>query len=245
MSPTPSYRPKHAAQNRYCPRHAAPKHSPVRRQLVGVALTSVAAVGGATALSQPAQAAGTVWDRVAQCESGGNWSINTGNGYYGGLQFSFATWKGFGGQRYAYTANRATKAQQIAIAQKVLKVQGPGAWPVCSKRAGLTRANGAAVNAGATSSPATSRAAAPGKLVVDGKFGPLTRRATERWIGGSVNGRLSTSDYRRLERKVGGSVNGSFSRIDVRRLQALVGSKQDGLWGPKTTAALQRYLNRR
>jgi hypothetical protein len=232
----------------YSPKHAAPKPAPVRRRLAGVAVTSFAAVGGSAMVSQPASASGTVWDRVAACESGGNWSINTGNGYYGGLQFSYQTWKGFGGQRYGTTANRATKAQQIEIAQKVLKTQGPGAWPVCSKRAGLTRANGAAASGGSTTSAsgAPSRSTArPGKLVVDGKLGPATRRAMERWVGGSVNGSLSTADKRLLEKKVGGSVNGSWSRDDVRKLQRLVGTSADGSWGPLTTKALQRYLNAR
>lgn len=232
----------------YSPKHAAPKSAPVRRRLAGVAVTSVAAVGGASALAQPASAAGTVWDRVAACESGGNWSINTGNGFYGGLQFSYQTWKGFGGQRYAATANRATKSQQIEIAQKVLKTQGPGAWPVCSKRAGLTRTNGAAASApsaATTASRSAVRTSVPsGKLAVDGRKGPATRRAIERWVGGSVNASLSRADTRLLERKVGGSVNGSFDRADVRKLQRIVGSAQDGSWGPKTTAALQRHLNK-
>lgn len=73
------------------------------------------------------------WDAVALCESGGNWSINTGNGYYGGLQFSSSTWLGFGGGAYAPRADLATKAQQIAVAEKVLAVQGPGAWPTCGR----------------------------------------------------------------------------------------------------------------
>jgi hypothetical protein len=71
------------------------------------------------------------WTRVAMCESSGNWSINTGNGYYGGLQFSPTTWAEFGGLAYASRADLATKSQQIAIAEKVLMVQGPGAWPTC------------------------------------------------------------------------------------------------------------------
>ena len=71
------------------------------------------------------------WTGVARCESGGNWSINTGNGYYGGLQFSPSTWAEFGGLGYAPRADLATKAQQIAVAEKVLVVQGPGAWPTC------------------------------------------------------------------------------------------------------------------
>ncbi|MET9397668.1 transglycosylase family protein [Kitasatospora sp. NPDC002965] len=79
------------------------------------------------------------WDKVAQCESTGNWSINTGNGFYGGLQFTSSTWTEFGGTSFAARADLATKDQQIAIAEKVLAVQGPGAWPVCSVKAGLTK----------------------------------------------------------------------------------------------------------
>jgi hypothetical protein len=67
------------------------------------------------------------------CESGGNWSINTGNGYYGGLQFSQQTWAGFGGTAYAARADLATKAEQIAVAERVLAVQGAGAWPTCGR----------------------------------------------------------------------------------------------------------------
>ncbi len=73
------------------------------------------------------------WDAVAQCESGGNWSINTGNGYYGGLQFSSQTWAGFGGTAYAPRADLATKSEQIAVAERVLAVQGAGAWPTCGR----------------------------------------------------------------------------------------------------------------
>ncbi|MEE1929274.1 transglycosylase family protein [Streptomyces sp. TRM 70351] len=88
--------------------------------------------------SGPAQAADAgVWDRLAQCESGGNWQINTGNGYYGGLQFSASTWAAFGGTAYASTADRASRAQQIEIASKVQAGQGWGAWPACSARLGL------------------------------------------------------------------------------------------------------------
>ncbi|WP_103534113.1 transglycosylase family protein [Streptomyces sp. SM11] len=80
-----------------------------------------------------------VWEKVAACESSGNWAVNTGNGYYGGLQFSGSTWAAFGGTRYAPRADLATRDQQITIAEKVLDGQGPGAWPTCSVRAGLVR----------------------------------------------------------------------------------------------------------
>ncbi|MGK3939559.1 transglycosylase family protein [Streptomyces sp. RP5T] len=79
------------------------------------------------------------WNKVAACESSSNWSINTGNGYYGGLQFTQSTWEAYGGTRYAARADLATRDQQIAVAEKVLDGQGPGAWPACSERAGLTR----------------------------------------------------------------------------------------------------------
>lgn len=82
------------------------------------------------------QSAGTVtaadWDKLAQCESGGNWSIDTGNGYSGGLQFAPQTWEGFGGTEYAPTAGEATREQQMEIANKVLEEQGWGAWPACT-----------------------------------------------------------------------------------------------------------------
>ncbi|MEV7603384.1 transglycosylase family protein [Kitasatospora sp. NPDC089797] len=110
---------------------------------VGLALPLLSATGASAA---PA----SVWDSVAQCESGGNWGINTGNGFSGGLQFTSSTWKAYGGTAYAAQANQASRAQQIAVAEKVLASQGPGAWPVCSKKAGLTKGGApAAVDAAA------------------------------------------------------------------------------------------------
>ncbi|MEU3252432.1 transglycosylase family protein [Streptomyces sp. NPDC006997] len=79
------------------------------------------------------------WDKVAACESGNDWDVNTGNGYYGGLQFTQSTWEAYGGPRFAARADLASKDQQIAVAEQVLDGQGPGAWPACSSRAGLTR----------------------------------------------------------------------------------------------------------
>jgi hypothetical protein len=111
----------------------------------------LAPLGLLTATGTAQAADGGVWDRIAQCESGGNWHINTGNGYYGGLQFSAGTWRAFGGTAYAPTADRATKDQQIAVATKVQRTQGWGAWPTCSVRAG---AYGSAPEAPAPAAPA-------------------------------------------------------------------------------------------
>jgi nucleoid-associated protein YgaU len=100
---------------------------------------------GALALGITAGATGTAhaatsspWDRLAQCESGGNWSINTGNGFYGGLQFTASTWRAYGGGAYASRADLASRAEQIAVAQRVLAGQGWGAWPACSRKLGLS-----------------------------------------------------------------------------------------------------------
>ncbi|MFX4273568.1 transglycosylase family protein [Propionibacteriaceae bacterium Y1685] len=85
----------------------------------------------------PSVSDGSVWDKLAKCESGGNWSINTGNGFYGGLQFTSQTWKAFGGGKYAENAHLATREQQIAIAKKVQASQGWGAWPACTSKLGI------------------------------------------------------------------------------------------------------------
>ncbi|MFD4884670.1 transglycosylase family protein [Kitasatospora sp. NPDC058402] len=130
-----------------------------------IAAIGVAGVG----LTIPCLTSGTAsaasvatWDKVAQCESTGNWSINTGNGFYGGLQFTSSTWAAFGGTAYAPQANQATKDQQIAVAEKVLASQGPGAWPVCSVQAGLTKGGTPATvdtSAGSTTGSAASSTA--------------------------------------------------------------------------------------
>ncbi|MEV6834889.1 transglycosylase family protein [Streptomyces sp. NPDC051133] len=130
-----------------------------RRPSKAVRAVALAGVTGA-AVAAPLMAAGNAsaataseWDTVAQCESGGNWSINTGNGFYGGLQFSASTWAAYGGTAYASQANQATKAQQIAVAEKVLAAQGKGAWPVCG-----TGLSGAAYNGSAPSTSSKSTA---------------------------------------------------------------------------------------
>ncbi|ATG51268.1 resuscitation-promoting factor [Brachybacterium vulturis] len=87
--------------------------------------------------SAPAAPSGGVWDRLAQCESGGNWSISTGNGFYGGLQFTHSTWIAFGGGKYANNAHHASRSAQIEIAKNVQARQGWGAWPSCTSQLGI------------------------------------------------------------------------------------------------------------
>ncbi|MEV4972833.1 transglycosylase family protein [Streptomyces scopuliridis] len=117
-------------------KHRRPSKAARYATLAGVTGAAVAApLIGATSASA---ATAAEWDKVAQCESGGDWSINTGNGFYGGLQFTPSTWAAYGGTAYAARADQASKSQQIAVAEKVLAGQGKGAWPNCG--VGLSRA---------------------------------------------------------------------------------------------------------
>jgi resuscitation-promoting factor RpfA len=117
---------------RYRGRHRAPTNT--GRNLARTAIAG--AVFGAPLAVAPAAHAegGTVWDKLAQCESTGNWSINTGNGFSGGLQFTKSTWRAFGGEGQAHHASRE---EQIVVAERVLAQQGWGAWPACSRKLGL------------------------------------------------------------------------------------------------------------
>jgi nucleoid-associated protein YgaU len=103
--------------------------------MAGLALSATAANAAVPAAS------GATWDALAQCESGGNWAINTGNGFSGGLQFTPQTWAGFGGTG---APENASRAQQIAVAEKVQATQGWGAWPACAAKLGLSGGGGAA-----------------------------------------------------------------------------------------------------
>ncbi|SEB87234.1 transglycosylase family protein [Streptomyces sp. TLI_105] len=117
------------------------RHQPSRINRASLTVTA-----GGAGMALPLIGAGAahaasldVWEKVASCESSSSWHVNTGNGYFGGLQFSQSTWERYGGTHYAPRADLASKDQQIAIAERVLKGQGPGAWPSCGPRAGLAR----------------------------------------------------------------------------------------------------------
>jgi LysM repeat protein len=118
---------------RYQGRHRAP----VRRRRLGycaavtIGLPAAVLLGSAHAAS--AATGQHDWSGVAQCESSGDWHINTGNGFYGGLQFTQSTWDAYGGQRFAARADLASESAQISVAERVLSGQGIGAWPVCGR----------------------------------------------------------------------------------------------------------------
>ena len=173
--------------------------------LAGLAL----ALGIALVGPVPAQAATTVWDKVAKCESGNRWHISTGNGYYGGLQFSPGTWKAFGGRKYGSQAHKATKAEQIAIARRVLAGQGPGAWPTCSRRAGLTKKNGKAdKKAVPATNPGVTKAKASKPTVKKAK--PAVKKAKP-----AVKGK-STSAVKRIKVVRGDTLAKIANRYDVK-----------------------------
>ncbi len=237
-----------------------------RRRTLAGAVLGVATLTSGVAFATTADATETVWDRVANCESGGNWSINTGNGYYGGLQFSAGTWTSFGGQTYAVRADLAAKIEQIDIAKRVLQVQGPNAWPTCGSRAGLTVANGLAVPtfvklgtgiatgvmryprpippATGAGGSGTSNTTGVIPLVVDGVRGTNTTKAIEIWVGAPVDGSPSSADNSLLQKKLGVTQDGVVGPVTITALQKVVGVTQDGVWGSGTTMALQTYLNR-
>ncbi|MFI6935700.1 transglycosylase family protein [Streptomyces sp. NPDC050287] len=155
-----------------------------RRPSKATRAIAIAGVTGA-AVAAPLMAAGNAsaataseWDAVAQCESGGNWSINTGNGYYGGVQFSASTWAAYGGTAYAPQANQASKAQQIAVAEKVLASQGKGAWPVCGK--GLSGASYSGSSAGSSSNGSGSGSSSSSKSTTRSTTEQQASRSAER-----------------------------------------------------------------
>ena len=114
----------------------------MRRTLLISVLVALLLPASAVAAAPPQVAAvysdgGTVWDDLARCESSGNWATNSGNGYYGGLQFSYATWHGYGGGAYAEYPHQATREEQIAVAERLRDARGYQPWPACRVKLGL------------------------------------------------------------------------------------------------------------
>jgi resuscitation-promoting factor RpfA len=121
---------------RYRGRHRAP--STAGRTIARTAIAGAVAGAPLLATAPSAFAASdSTWDKLAQCESGGRWDINTGNGFHGGLQFTPRTWSAFGGKEFAPVAYKASRAEQIVVAERVLAKQGWNAWPSCSRKTGV------------------------------------------------------------------------------------------------------------
>lgn len=128
---------------------------------VSVLIASTGLILGMGVAFAPTAFAAPDWDELAECESSGRWHINTGNGYYGGIQFSKSTWDAYGGQQYAEYPHNASKAQQIAIGEKTLAGQGPGAWPHCSATTGWESGGPSQASVSADSSTGETQAVRP------------------------------------------------------------------------------------
>ncbi len=150
---------------RYRGRHRAPSRFDGAGRVIARTALAGAVAGVPLVVAPSALAASdSTWDRLAQCESGGRWDIDTGNGYSGGLQFSPSTWRAFGGGEFADRAHQASRAEQIVVAERTLAEQGWGAWPACSRELGLTE--------GATprQAPTTTQAVRLTAPVTDGDY---------------------------------------------------------------------------
>lgn len=132
------------------------KMSPAVRNIARVAVAGIAVGAPLAIAATPAQASSVNWDAIAQCESGGNWNTNTGNSFYGGLQFTQPTWKAYGGTG---SPQNASREQQIQVAERVLQGQGIGAWPVCGKRGGSSQSYSGTHTQGSTPKKAVTRSA--------------------------------------------------------------------------------------
>jgi nucleoid-associated protein YgaU len=138
------------------PKHVLRSKSFTRRAVATAAIAG-AAIAIPVAMAGTASADSVNWTAIANCESSGNWAADTGNGFYGGLQFTQSTWDAYGGDQYAASANLASEADQITVAEAVLAGQGIGAWPVCGAYAGSsTTYSGTNTSGSSTSSSDTS-----------------------------------------------------------------------------------------
>lgn len=190
-----------------------------RARLTILALT-VALVAGIAFASPTHAASDETWNRLAGCESGGNWSINTGNGYYGGVQFSLSSWRYAGGTAWASRPDLATRAEQVWAAERLLARQGWGAWPACSRRLGLTQAHKGGVPASIRSIGRASRSEprrAPVKVTKQrntrvGVGSAVTSRFTVRSPGKGV---VKRTRVRVCERPAYGSTTCQVRRTNV------------------------------
>ncbi|MEU9608605.1 transglycosylase family protein [Streptomyces sp. NPDC048057] len=172
-------------------RHRRPRQAPALVVAAGVTGSAIAipllGAGSASAADS------AVWDRVAECESAGQWSANTGNGYFGGLQFSQETWDAFGGAQYAERADLASRSQQIAVAEKVLAAQGPLAWSSCGANAGLPGVKAPKVDPGALPTPSVPAVPSPTSTQgVGNGVGPGTGADEGKKAGGKHRGPAAT-----------------------------------------------------
>ncbi len=208
-------------------RHAKPsKAAPL---FAAGGMTAAIVVAEGAAVSTAASAGGTVeqFEALAQCESGGNWSINTGNGYYGGLQFSLATWRGIG---YSGFPHQASKATQIQAGQKLQGQSGWGQWPACSRKLGLSGGGGATSTS--TASTATTTRTAPVATHSHTRTAPVASRTRSSLpaFDGDV---LTTADVSRYD-----ATALAWQRQMRSRGWTII---VDGYFGPQSSSVARRF----
>jgi hypothetical protein len=192
---------------------------------------ALAIAAGSTGLIATAGSASAVnWDKVAACESGGNWSTSTGNGYYGGLQFTQSTWHANGGKG---SPNGASRSEQIAVAENVVRTQGIGAWPVCGRGAGGSTANAGTSNTSEHSSRSTTRATIPSSKSTSSK-GTSSKSSTSRT---STVQRSTTVLSTALIAQARTDVKVAQTRLNANGAELEV----DGHFGPLTEAATKAF----
>lgn len=193
--------------------------------VAGMTLAGAAAVG----FSAPAQAATEeTWDRLASCESTNRWDINTGNGFYGGLQFTLSSWAAVGGEGYPH---HASKAEQIMRAEKLQDLQGWGAWPLCSKKLGLTQADADATDAAPVAVERTStvqRQAAAERAAAE-------QAAAEQWAAEQAAAEQAAADRAEAQRaaaaeKAAAKKAAAAEQAVVAEAETIVVKAGDSLW---------------
>ncbi len=211
-------------------RHAKP--SKAAPALVAAALTGGIAVADATLAAGAASAGGSVaqFERLASCESGGNWAINTGNGYYGGLQFNQATWRGLG---MGGSPHQASKAQQIAAGQKLHSQRGWKPWPSCSRKLGLSGDGGYSGSGEETAAVVASRADAASRSRRAAPAAPALARTGVPAFDGHV---MTTADVRTRR-----AATRLWQQQMTRRGYPLAA---DGLYGRRSAAAAAAFAQR-
>ena len=198
--------------------------------VAGMTLAGAAAVG----FSAPAQAATVdTWDRLAECESNGTWDINTGNGFYGGVQFTLSSWQAVGGEGYPH---QASKAEQIKRAEILQDLQGWGAWPLCSQKLGLTQADAEAGDVDATeAAPVAVERTATVQRQSAADEAAAEQAAAERWAAEQAAAEQAAADKAAAQRaaaaeKAAAQKAAAAEQAVVAEAETIVVKSGDSLW---------------
>jgi hypothetical protein len=217
-------------------KHVKPSVAPKIAVAGGLAAAALLADGGSASASAP----NSDWDRLAGCESGGNWSINTGNGFYGGLQFDLGTWHGAGGSG---RPDQASRSEQIRVANVVHSARGFAPWPACSRRLGLGRGSAPKQD---TAPVVTAPAAAPATFSGSRDAQRASRSRRTALAAGPQLPRLAVATPPSFSGHVLTTADASAVRPDVARWQRRMAARGwdvavDGRFGPQSSDVAARF----